>query len=173
MLTSRRQHGASVLFSLSLFRGSHGKKYKNIILEFLCWSKGQKVDVLDHEENWSTAIILDTDYDNNKVKVGYLHWARIYDEWIHERSIRPPESMVWIDPPSFPLTNRYVQVEHHWRTGGRGLVVACCPESGFVKIRLLGYRRPNGNIRYFRDCKFLRPLTMKRGRLEEVLASIV
>ena len=158
----------SVLFSLSFFRGSHGKKYENIISEFLLYNKGDKVDALDHEGNWSTAIILDTDYDNGKVRVGYLHWARFYNEWIYEHFIQPPESMVWTNTSIPPLPNTYVEVEYHG-INRRG-VVCYCSDSSFIKVRLLGGYQ---SIRIFKDCKFLRPLKMKQQRLDEVLASIV
>ena len=158
---------SSDLFSLSFFRGNHGKKYKNIILEFLRYCKGHNVDVKDSKGNWSTAIILDTDYDNNKVKVGYLHWARIYDEWIHERFIRPPESMVWIDPSSPPLPNRYVEVEKDLFRCRRAVVLYS--DVQFIRVRLLGRDQ---QVVYFNDFQLVRPLTIKKKRLEEVLASI-
>ncbi len=144
--------------------------YENRILKFLRYDKGKKVDVLDHEGNWSTAIILDTDYDNGKVRVGYLHWARFYNEWIYEHFIQPPESMVWTNTSIPPLPNRYVEVEYNGKgINGRG-VVCHCSDSGFIKVRLLGVYQP---IRIFKDCQFLRPLKMKQQRLDEVLASIV
>lgn len=159
----------SVLFSLSFFRGSHGKKYENIILEFLRYNKGDKVDALDHEGNWSTAIILDTDYENEKVRVGYLHWAGFYNEWRYERFLKPAESMVWINTSIPPMPNRYVEVlldSDRWKRG----VVCDCSQSGYIKVRLLGFNRPTV---FFKDCKFLRPLTMEKERLEQVLASVV
>ena len=162
----------SVLFSLSLFRGSHGKKYQNIILDFLRYGKGKKVDAKDSAGNWTTAIILNTDYDNNKVKVGYLHWARIYDEWIHERFIRPPESMVWIDTSSPPLPNRYVMVETDLVIGTiwRRAVVLYSKNQSELCVRLLGRDQ---QVVYFKDFQLVRPLTMKKKRLKKVLASIV